>query len=198
MTDPERKTKILEDLLYKYIHFISGIYKISGGYSSKVSGKKAGHYGFIPSSTNVVIATLLPLYDRMSKSSHQHGIRFLDIGCGIGNVVETARKIGFDAYGLEYNTKICNVARKFIGKYHIIKGNMLTFKNYHEYDVLYYYQPMPDGKTMYSFAANKLAKDMKIGAYVVPIGSDPFRDMESFKNLYLGGSAYTYEKIAEV
>lgn len=217
MINNRRTTRALERLVYSYERFISDIYNISGHYPAKVDKNRASHYGkseishygFVPSSIEMVISTLLSVYDHIKKVDRtkdskdrsvrfvEREIRFLDIGCGIGNVVRTAQILGFNAEGLEYNKKIYEVAVRFLGYSKAIKkGNMLTFKNYHKYDVLYYYQPINDSQVMRDFA-KKLAKGMKVGAYVIPHGANPFGDMKSFKKIPSSGY-YVYKKIKEV
>jgi len=116
---------------------------------------------------------------------------FLDIGCGIGNIVLLARKVGFDAYGLEYNEKIYDIAKRFLGESRIFKGDMTSFRDYDKYDVLYYYIPIEDGNVMESFAA-KLAKAVKPGAYIIPNGcSGVFHYSKEFDKLNLAEGSYS-------
>jgi len=202
MSNLKRRVRVLENLLHDYISFISDLYKISGTYSSRVNKEDVCHYGFIPSSSEYSLNTLISLYDYIKNTSDRFVDRstlFLDIGCGIGNVVVMAGRVGFDAEGLEYNKKIYKVAKRFAGGYnkcHIIKGNMLTFRNYHKYDILYYYEPIANREVMLSFA-NRLAKKMKVGAYVIPNGANPFKGMKAFRRV-LSKYHYVYEKITEV
>jgi len=208
MEDLRRRVRVLEDLLREYIYFIGIIHKIGGSYLSKVDEKDIDHFGFIPSNIGCTMNTLIPLYDHIAKSvkfRHKSEIRFLDIGCGIGNVVKMAERIGFNACGLEYNAKIYKVAKTFSKRsYHIpsrvIRGDMLTFENYHEYDVLYYYQPMANSDIMGDFA-KRLARKMKVGAYVIPHGTNSFKGMKSFRLVPLRPAQDTwnvYKKIKEV
>lgn len=199
----ESKIYLLKKLVIDYVSFIAKRYDLNDEtYSSKTKasdGSFPKHFGFIPTSLHYnIIDTLLLLYNHIKHTAHgeKHPIYFLDIGCGIGNIVKIADFIGFWAYGLEYNTKIYNVAKKLIGKHNAIKGDMLTFKNYHKYDVLYYYQPMPDYNLMQDFAI-KLAKKMKVGTYVIPNGDNSFGKMKSFQSIHLG-EMQIYQKVSEV
>lgn len=158
------KSYALVQSLRSYIGFISNFHKINGGYKST---KGIEHFGFIPACIESILKILVDLCLHMKHNCYQY--KFLDIGCGIGNVVLLAQHIGFDAYGLEYNKKICNIARKIVGKYHIFSGDMTEFKKYGEYDILYYYLPMNSRTAMAKFD-EKLIKEVKPGAYVIPYG----------------------------
>lgn len=185
----EHIVSILSETIRGYISFISDSYKIRDGYESTKGTK---HYGFIPSRTMSILEALYVLYIHMDGGYRHYNNRysFLDIGCGIGNVVLLAEKVGFDAYGLEYNNKIYNVAKKFIDKYHIFKGDMTNFRNYDKYDVLYCYSPINDGKVMTKFTA-KLAKAVKPGAYVILNGySYIFGSSKEFELVKLKSNSY--------
>src|SRR5690606_17323835 len=71
------------------------------------------------------------------------GARFLDVGCGLGNKVWIAQVLGFDAYGLEINQRYVDIARDYIGARRIICHDGTTFQDYSQYDVIYFYNPMP-------------------------------------------------------
>lgn len=161
----DRLVDILSSSIRRYISFISDSHRIAYGYKST---KGIMHYGFVPMNTESILETLFRLYHYMESCRGLH--KFLDIGCGIGNIVLLAQKVGFDAYGLEYNKKIYDIAKGLMGRNHIFRGNMTDFGKYNEYDVLYYYVPMVNGKAMEEFV-KKLIKTVKPGAYVIPCGS---------------------------
>lgn len=188
---PEKKymdnmiIKTLERSISRYISSISESHGLSNDYKST---KGIHHYGFVPMDTMAIVETLIRLHYHMTESQHskyklygKH--KFLDIGCGIGNIVLLALIVGFDAHGLEYNKKIYEVAKGLIGKHRVFKGDMLDSKRYGEYDVLYYYVPIANCKVMDRFAG-KLARAMKRGAYVVcgqPCIFEPLKEFERIK-----------------
>lgn len=171
---------VLSGTISHYVSFISKSNNIGGYYKST---RGTNHYGFIPSSPTSIGETLLRLRHHVDGGWGRH--KFLDIGCGIGNIVLLANILGFDAYGLEYKKEIYDIAKSLAGKNNIFKGNMATFEKYSEYDVLYYYEPMCDGRAMEKFAI-KLAKAMKVGAYVIPNGhARTFSGSKEFKLIKL-------------
>jgi 2-polyprenyl-3-methyl-5-hydroxy-6-metoxy-1,4-benzoquinol methylase len=138
-------------------------------------------FGFIPYPySNSVIHSLTNIYNRFDRSVNWP--KFLDIGCGIGNIVMLANLVGFTAHGLEYNPKIYKIAKR-LEQYRsiIFRGDMRKFKRYREYDVLYYYRPIVSTKEMEEFS-HKLAKSMKPGAYIICNGdSEGFRQSKDFE-----------------
>lgn len=173
-----RLVDILSESVRRYISFISSSHKIGDGYKSR---KGIEHYGFIPTNTILILETLFRLYCHMESCPGEH--KFLDIGCGIGNIVLLAYEIGFNAYGLEYNKKIYDIAKDLVNEDRIFKGDMTNFKKYGEYDVLYYYAPIYDRKIMNEFV-EKLVKAVKPGAYVIPHEQDPaFRIPKKFETV---------------
>lgn len=193
----ERKiSSVLARAIDRYNIFIQRSYKIGDCYTppSKL-GKavRAGHYGFVPYDTLHITDGLSAIYHKIDKPRPT----FLDIGCGIGNITQIANYIGFEAHGLEYNTRIYNIALKLTSRYEctIIKGNMLKFERYHKYDVLYYYEPIGNGNLMIKFA-EKLAREMKLGAYVIPQGTRrPFLARKFFQHVAGITNHDIYEKI---
>lgn len=196
----EKLVKILTRVVRCYVSSISHSNRISENYTST---KKNRHYGFIPTDTQSAMEVLLGLYNHIyienQKTQCRNEYKFLDIGCGIGNIVLLAYEIGFDAYGLEYNKKIYDIAKDVLptGSDRIFKGDMIDFKRYGQFDVLYFYVPMCDTDAMEKFII-KLMKAMKCGAYVIPNGFHrAFNASKEFDRVKLGKnrSSYNYYRI---
>jgi hypothetical protein len=73
------------------------------------------------------------------------GASFLDVGCGLGNKVWIAKELGFDAHGIEVNEKYVEIARNLVGPQRIRCLDATTYTDYGEYDVIYFFNPMPSG-----------------------------------------------------
>ena len=144
-------------------------------------------YGFIPYGDYTKIVEILTALRKKyySKNARASRPKFLDIGCGIGNIVLLAHSAGYSANGLEYDPKTYKVAKsicKPTGS-KIFKGDMNKFRRYGEYDVLYYYKPMSNNDDMHKFAC-KLIRKMKPGAHVIAIGpSNAFLESTEFSNV---------------
>ena len=177
---------ILSEVVRHYVSHISCSNNLGTSYKStkRIEKRRIEHYGFIPSNTLEVLGMLLKLYHHMEATRDEY--KFLDIGCGIGNIVLSAYAAGFDAYGLEYNNKIYNIAKSVVSKNlseknRILKGDMMDFSRYGEYDVLYFYVPIANERAMYKFT-DKLMKKMKYGTYVIPQGfRTPFHQSKEFE-----------------
>ncbi|ADH85254.1 class I SAM-dependent methyltransferase [Desulfurivibrio alkaliphilus] len=72
------------------------------------------------------------------------GPSFLDVGCGIGNVMLLAEQLGFDVYGLEKDRKPCATARKFFGPERVSAGDIWEYGDYRQFRVIYYFRPFAD------------------------------------------------------
>src|SRR5579859_1239297 len=78
-------------------------------------------------------------------------IKFIDVGCGVGEKVYLADMLGFDAYGLELRDPLIKRAMKLFHALQIFKsepfflqGNALKFTEYSDYDIIYFYCPLFD------------------------------------------------------
>lgn len=73
--------------------------------------------------------------------------RFLDVGCGGGVKVALAGEVFRQVAGLEYDAGYVQIARRTLDlmqvrRGEIIEANALTFDDYGDYDVIYFFQPM--------------------------------------------------------
>jgi len=132
-----------------------------------------GHHPFIPShSTREVISTLKMVREHMIAKRDRdrfHVLKLLDCGCGVGNILLMARALGgYSLTGLEYDPRVCKIARILIMDAEIIRQNILTYKHYAQHDVIYYYQPISDNTKMCRFA-KKVNNDIKVGTVVISL-----------------------------
>lgn len=79
----------------------------------------------------------------------RHPSRFLDVGCGGGLKVLSAANFFERADGLEFDPGYVATAQQIFkasetGRCHVIEADGLTFENYGDYDVIYFYRPMRD------------------------------------------------------
>lgn len=109
---------------------------------------------------------------------------FCDIGCGIGNVVLYAGKMGFDAFGYEINTLLKLLHKKLkldIEYADILKSDISRLK---ETDVIYIYRPINDPRLMnklFSLVHKHSKKDVTI-FYNYPHS----RSVRGFQTILLG------------
>lgn len=78
-----------------------------------------------------------------------HSARFLDIGCGGGTKVFAAARHFARCDGLEYDPGYARAGQRTLslimpGQGEVFEGDALTFENYGDYDVIYFYRPIND------------------------------------------------------
>lgn len=101
------------------------------------------------------------------------GSRFLDVGCGLGNKVWLAQTIGFDAHGIEINQRYADIAGECVGTNRIVCHDGITFPDYDQYDVIYFYNPMPSDELETAIITN--AKKDAIIYHAIELRSPPNR-----------------------
>lgn len=79
----------------------------------------------------------------------RHPAHFLDVGCGGGLKLLSARAYFERVSGLEYDPGYVAQAQNLIdrsktGGCHVIHADGLTYEDYGQYDVIYFYRPMRD------------------------------------------------------
>lgn len=153
-----------------------------------------GHFGFIPSEPGPILTALIKakhLLRENDLSTYSRGYptyKFLDAGCGVGNIMLLANCIGFDAWGIERDPETIKLACKLDchGGEHIIKSDMVEYKDYGKYDVIYYYQPMRSEKM--KVFVDALHSQIKVGAIVIPNGDCcQFAEDSKFEEHYNNG-----------
>ncbi len=106
-------------------------------------------YPFVAMDTRQVFEELL-LVGRYLKDKHNcqdlDGFKFIDVGCGFGNVMLFAEQFGFDVYGLEKDEASIEKALNFFDKEQIIKSDLFAFDGYIDFDVIYYFCPLAEGE----------------------------------------------------
>ena len=145
--------------------------------------KKSSHnYPYIPNSCRSIAVALGNVFRIITKERNVTNaydgtipqLRFLDAGCGIGNIVTLAHAVGFVAHGIELNSEYLKHARKLTvnlySKPYFECADIITFDRYHKYDLIYYYVPIQDPVLQAAFEIH-LVRGMKVGTFMLPTGS---------------------------
>ena len=174
-----------------------------------------GSYYFIPNSSYRVIRDFIKIKRELRKSEHwrnkyykEGGVSFLDAGCGIGNILVLALNscLCQKATGLEYFPETLKLGRKFLKTYYsyisenatIKKADILKYKKYGDYDIIYFYRPFSDTEKERLFE-KRIRDQMKVGSILIPYGNDTIftqRD-NRFKKTGLGSYFLFYTKVKE-
>lgn len=76
---------------------------------------------------------------------------FLDVGCGIGNVMLLAEQLGFEVHGLEKDRKPCAVARRLFDPERVSEADIWEYADYQRFKVIYYFRPFADRELQLQF-----------------------------------------------
>lgn len=192
---------IASSAISKYQSFLSATRY--GHNSGPFRARDKDHYGFIPNSPDLVIRALIGAMELMKKdkqlSQKYAHYKFLDAGCGAGNIMLLAHCVGFDVWGIERDDDTIKIARDLLHYTNlfkqgrgIIKADLADYKKYGEYNVIYYYQPMHSNKM--AIFVNALCKQMKVGAIILAFGSGrQILDDKRFRQ-YKSGYVNIYRK----
>jgi SAM-dependent methyltransferase len=92
-------------------------------------------------------------------------LKFIDAGCGLGNMCGIASKLGFDAEGIELNPVLYNIAKQIYPELKFHCQNILNF-DYSDYDVVYYALPFRN-ENLEKQLKEKIENEIKIGSYII-------------------------------
>lgn len=155
--------------------YVSG-YQADLSKYKRTKESRSNHHRFVPAWNSINIIDTLSylrklLIRRMPKESNMKSVKFIDCGCGIGNITILAYAAGFDVTGIEYNLATYKVAERLRQPgSKVIRGDITTYGNYADYDVIYFYVPMICSKKMKKFL-NRAMNDMKVGAFIISYGA---------------------------
>ncbi len=141
--DQPTDTEILLGVINRFI----GLFSRQIQKQTKLETSK--EYPFVAMDTRQVFEELLLARDYIVKkdpSTNLQDKRFLDVGCGFGNVMLFAEQMGFDVYGIEKDEASISRALKFFDRSQIINEDIKTFDKYKEFDVVYFFCPLTEGE----------------------------------------------------
>lgn len=128
-------------------------------------------YTYIPYS-NARFMSALELIRKYFNSLHKYSVKFCDVGCGIGTKVAIAHQYFSEATGIEIRKKYVDKAKELFQlhgrRIKFILGNAFDH-NYVEYDLIYYYCPIPKPSLMAKLET-KIFREMKPNALVLAVG----------------------------
>ena len=92
---------------------------------------------------------------------YTEGDKFLDLGCGPGNVLAFAKSFGYDVTGVEIDDKF----KPYLINYDYIIDNILKLETefYNKFDFIYTYKPLKLGLLKY---LDNVANNMKRGYFI--------------------------------
>jgi len=133
--------------------FFNIINRFIGHYTRKTQRRTINdtdtEYPFVAMDTRQVFAQLKFVRNYLDEKGGKppgHGYSFLDIGCGIGNILLFAEQFGFDAHGIEKDLYPRETASSLLDTDQIYDEDIRNFERYGDFDILYYFCPLTDGQ----------------------------------------------------
>lgn len=126
-------------------------------------------YPFVAMDTRQVYQELKLAWDYLAEGNGRPESApptFLDIGCGIGNILLFAEQVGFDVYGIEKDEYPFYVASRMVGRDRISRDDILNYSGYENFDVVYYFCPLTDGTLQRQFEL-EVENSMRPGALLI-------------------------------
>lgn len=185
--------KAIINFEYEYLKIVEEVFQRAANFANGTIGRtrdekqrmacKDGGYKCIHLPLHRFLQNISFVIKKMKWAPYQlNNIKFLDVGCGVGQKPYMAKHIGFKAFGLELRIPLISAGKKAIKSLGalpqvysgtenkltsmFIQGNALTFDRYNEFDLIYYYCPLSD-YTLQQQLEQRIAETAKQGAIVV-------------------------------
>lgn len=92
--------------------------------------------------------------------------KFIDIGCGIGNILLLAEMMEFEVFGIEKDTSSLAIARDLVGEPSVSQEDIWNYTKLNEFDVVYYFRPFCE-KTYQLKFEQRIEDNLKPGAILI-------------------------------
>jgi len=162
---PVAVTEDERDIFFGIINRFIGFYTRDSQRETRNDMKK--EYPFVPMDTRQAFDQIRLAHACLVDSAGlKEPYSFMDVGCGIGNVLLLAEQIGFEVFGIEKDPYPCAVGRKLMGDECVQQGDIWEFDGYEQFDVIYYFRPFHEGETQRRF--EKMIEDrLKPGGVLI-------------------------------
>ena len=142
------------------------------GYFTRDSQRLSGNdtskeYPFVAMDTRQAYEQLKLAKDYLREAGRfKTGLKFMDIGCGIGNVMLMAELMDFMVYGIEKDEVPCQIAQQLLGEDLVAQADIWDFKRFNEFDIIYYFRPFSDKKLQTRFE-KLIEEELKPGGILI-------------------------------
>ncbi len=123
-------------------------------------------YPFVAMDTRQVLEQLLFVRQYLESEGRKEAqeLKFVDIGCGFGNVMLFAEQLEFQVFGLEKDAASLRVARDLFEPAQLIEEDIRHYSGYDQFDIIYYFCPLTEGQREFE----RFVEDqMKKGAILI-------------------------------
>ncbi|RLI53636.1 MAG: hypothetical protein DRO87_11335 [Candidatus Thorarchaeota archaeon] len=163
------KDEIVQKTLY---HYMDGLMSLANELNlrrdtHRMTNNKS--YPFIPHDPIDLVRIFTNVERHLYDGGIKHDPRFLDAGCGIGNVMVLAHAVGFEVSGIDINPDLIELAHHMFAHSHDYSldiCDILSYNKYNMYDIIYYFCPIQDVELEKEFE-KKVEKDAKKGAIII-------------------------------
>lgn len=186
----QEKLEVMQDDVGNFGHALSDIWRtqrnaVVGRTVCCSAVKEDGSFEFVPVEPFLLVREFEMLSQALSEDERWSGhkvepAKFMDAGCGVGNVLQFARTVFFTRnkmlfHGIEYDERTADRAEWFLNcemnkDFKIIRGDILTFRNYVDYDIIYFYRPFYNYDLQDKFELY-VREQMKVGAVLIIHGT---------------------------
>jgi len=146
-------------------------------------------YGYISTHPLTFINLIREFKKKYLKNKSKDKIKFLECGSGIGLNQLIMAYSGYNMDGIEKKKRNIDIQSKFMCcKCETIHGDILKFKGYDKYDVIYTYMPFIVEKLRLKFA-KVLGDRCKSGTYVLSndfaLDNDKLKQIDTIKSTFI-------------
>ncbi len=138
------------DIFFGIINRFIGYFTLESQKESK--NDETLEYPFVPMDTRQVFKQIwLARQHLLSREKRPQNPTFLDIGCGIGNILLFAEQMELDVFGFEKDEYPCAIAKKLFGEEKVLQEDIWNYSDYNRFDIIYYFRPFHEGSIQRKF-----------------------------------------------
>ena len=154
-----------QDILFGVINRFIGFFTRQAVPNS--TNDTAREYPFVAMDTRQAYEQIrLARQHLQARRPHPHSLKFIDIGCGIGNILLLAELMEFEVFGIEKDTGSLAIARELVGEASVRQEDIWNYTKLDEFDVVYYFRPFCE-KTQQLKFEQRIEDHLKPGAILI-------------------------------
>ena len=154
-----------QDILFGVINRFIGYFTRQA--VPNTSNDTTSEYPFVAMDTRQAYEQIRMARHYLLKSGrHKPPLRFLDIGCGIGNILLLAELMDFEVFGIEKDTGSLSIACNLVGEESVSREDIWSYTKIDEFDVVYYFRPFCEKKHQLAFE-QRIEDSVKPGAILI-------------------------------
>lgn len=119
-------------------------------------------YNYIQIELDLIIESLDFIYENDNIINKN----FLDVGSGIGNICYIASLYDLKPEGIELNPVLFEISKQIYPEINFHNINILDFKKYNEYDIIYYFVPF-ENLDIQDELRKIILDNIKVGGYII-------------------------------